>query len=98
MARSAFGPITLAVFWVPIGIMLVSHLPLVFGFPTGDPFIFTLLGTGAVIGALSLSRLAYSIATVALAIVAYTVAMPVLMAVLIFIVGLFTGLVKIGHI
>jgi hypothetical protein len=56
------------------------------------------LGTGAVIGALSLSRLEYPVATVTLAIMAYAVMMPIVMAVVIFILGLFTGLVKIGHI
>jgi hypothetical protein len=98
MARSASGLISIAVIWVPIGILLAAHLPFVMGYSPGDPFYFTVVGTGVILGALSLFHLKYSMTAVALAIILYLAIMPIVMLIVVFILGWFTGLVKIGHI
>ena len=98
MARSAAGLISIAVFWVPIGILLASHLPFVMGYSPGDPFYFIVIGTGVISGALSLFQLKYSSTAVVLAIISYLAIMPIAMFFAVFILLLFTGQLKIGQI
>ena len=90
--------ISIAVFWLPIGILLASHLPFVMGYSPADPFYFTVVWTGVILGVLSLFALKYSMTAVALAIISYLAIMPLVMLSVVFILGLFTGLVKIGQI